>query len=171
MKDDSTRDVAFREAYQPLDTTPHGPATLSDDGTAKVHLRRDIVTGWVWKQKRLCLNGVKAEPIAGADLGFPARHLDHPKHDSALSLYCSKDGQNVGGARHTTRDIDHFACDEKAPSLLFGIVFAQLLKVEEFTNWTAPPCKEDFVHRPAYSWRKRMAIQRAVLSQPTSNRR
>jgi hypothetical protein len=42
-------------------------------------------------------------------------------------------------------------------------VFAQLLKVEEFTDWTAPPCKEDFVHRPAYSWRKRVAIQRQYL--------
>jgi hypothetical protein len=164
MEDDSARDVAFLEAYQRLDTSPHGRATLSDGGTARVRLR--TLVGLVgFGNKNLCLNGVKPEPIAGADFRIPCT-FGASKHHSALSLYSSKDGQNIRRARHTTRDIDHFARDEKAPSLLFGTVFAQLLKVEEFTDWTAPPCKEDFVHRPAYSWRKRVAIQRRYLVSP-----
>jgi hypothetical protein len=45
-------------------------------------------------------------------------------------------------------------------------VFAQLLKVEEFADWAAPPSKEDFVHRPAHSWRKRDAIRRWYIVSP-----
>jgi hypothetical protein len=58
--------VAFREAYQPLDTSPHDPATLSDGGTAKVHLRTFAgYCDWLGLEtKTLCLNGVKTEQIA-----------------------------------------------------------------------------------------------------------
>jgi len=62
MEDDSARDVAFREAYQRLDTSPHGPATLSDGGTAKVPtsaLLWDIVTGFSFGNKKFVLEWCK----------------------------------------------------------------------------------------------------------------
>src|SRR5271154_2897141 len=100
MEDDSARDVAFREAYQSLDTSPHGPATLSHGGTAKVPHPQDIVTGWVWKQK-FVLEWCKTESIAGADLGFPARYWSiQTSLSSQFILFKRWPKYSAGSPRH-----------------------------------------------------------------------
>jgi hypothetical protein len=107
---------------------------------------------------------IQGEPVAEGAFRMPVMPIHSPSVTPLL--YYSKDGQNVWRARNTTRNIDHLARDKEAPPLFPRAVFAQLFKVKELTDRATPACKEDFVHRPTYGRRVRIAIGRRYIVSP-----